>query len=92
MMNLLKRFKYSCVEALKAWRRWCQPGFTEIYYRGKPLEPDSKGRVVTHTKAPTYRPDIPRQGGRVVKAMPKQLKQMKEAQEKVSDDEVSQLP
>lgn len=49
------------------------------------LTEQPKGRVIatTHT---AYQAGATRTGGRVVKIMPRQLKQMKQAQEKVEDD------
>lgn len=44
-------------------------------------QPKSKGRVVKVTAPPEFDPEKLRTGGRVVKRMPRQLKQMKEAQE-----------
>jgi len=81
MKNLLERL-----------RAWWRP-VVEV-----PVEPvenphASRGRFITHTKAPTYRPHDSYQGGRVVKVMPKQLRKIKEAQEATEDEtSVTQLP
>lgn len=44
----------------------------------------NRGRVVKSTSKAEYSPE-PKTGGRVVKIMPRQLKQIKEAQEKLDD-------
>lgn len=46
-----------------------------------PVVNEPKGRVVKVTAPPEFDPEKPRTGGRVVKRMPRQLQQMKEAQE-----------
>ncbi len=48
------------------------------------LWPEPKGKV-THTQKAEYNPDAPKTGGRVVKLMPRQLKKIKEAQEKTEE-------
>lgn len=47
------------------------------------LEPPEHipGRVITSTKHPEYQPDSTRHGGRIVKAMPRKLRKIKEGQE-----------
>jgi hypothetical protein len=45
-----------------------------------------RGKVVKGTKRPEFDPRPGRRGGRVVKAMPRPLQKIKEAQEKVEDD------
>lgn len=52
---------------------------------GRIIQNQPKGRVIT-TKHTAYQAGATRTGGRVVKIMPKQLKQMKQAQERVEDD------
>lgn len=48
--------------------------------------PQPKGRVIKQTRAPEFNPDVKRGGGRIVKAMPRQLQKIKQAQEKFEDD------
>lgn len=45
-----------------------------------------RGRVVKVAAPPEYTPSAKHSGGRVIKAMPRQLKKIKEAQEKVADE------
>lgn len=47
----------------------------------------SAGKVVRATKRTEYEPNIIRTGGRVVKTMPRELRKIKEAQEKMPDDD-----
>lgn len=49
------------------------------------VEP-TKGRVVQVTSPPVYDPDQKAHGGRVVRVMPKELKKIKEAQEKAPSE------
>ena len=49
-------------------------------------EPENHGRVVRELKRAEYSPNMPRMGGRVVKAMPRELRKIKEAQEKVENE------
>ncbi len=51
----------------------------------------SRGKIIK-AKPVKFTPINQRRGGRVVKAMPKDLRKMKEAQEMVEDDDVSILP
>lgn len=67
---------------------WGRPGFNQIYYKGKRLDPDvdrSGGRVVSVTAPPEYTPDTARKGGRMVRIMPRQLKKIKDGQEQRSE-------
>lgn len=50
-----------------------------------------KGQVVK-AKPSKYNPDTTRRGGRIVKAMPKDLRKMKEAQERNIDPQMPFLP
>jgi hypothetical protein len=53
-----------------------------------PIEPPHRdGRVVTAAKHQDYSPDVRRTGGRVVKVMPRELKQIKKAQETLTDED-----
>lgn len=49
--------------------------------------PRPKGRVIKNTKSPEYSPVNTRRGGRVVKVMPNALQRIKEAQEKLPDED-----
>lgn len=55
--------------------------------------PQPKGRVIKQTRQPEFDPEIVnrRSGGRIVKVMPKQLQQIKAAQEKVENDEITRI-
>lgn len=53
--------------------------------------PKPKGRVIKQTRHSEFNPDPIRRGGRVVKAMPRQLQKIKAAQEKVEDDETPRI-
>lgn len=57
-----------------------------------PLPPAKpKGRVIKQTRHAEFNPDPSRRGGRIVKVMPRQLQKIKEAQEKVEDDETPKV-
>lgn len=45
----------------------------------------SRGRVVSDTKKAEFQPFRTRTGGRIVKAMPRQLQKVKQGQEKAGD-------
>lgn len=49
--------------------------------------PRPKGHVVKNAKRPAFNPITTRRGGRVVKAMPKTLQRIKEAQEALPDED-----
>lgn len=75
---------------------WQKPLSQSFVLNNEPIVsieiPQPKGHVVK-AKPAEYNPDTTRQGGRVVKAMPRELRKVKEAQELVPDDApVQQLP
>lgn len=79
MMKLLQKLKF-----------WHKPNFGQTFVpTSEPITkieiPGPRGgmRKVKHSE---YTPDTKRRGGRVVKAMPKELRRIKEEQEKVEDD------
>lgn len=52
------------------------------------LEPKQpRGRVIKNTRQTEFNPVISRRGGRVVRAMPRELQKIKEAQEKPVEDD-----
>lgn len=51
-----------------------------------PTPKQPRGHVIKRAKRPEYSPSSSRKGGRIVKAMPRQLQRIKEEQEKVEDD------
>jgi hypothetical protein len=72
------------------------PDYPELK-EAKPLPDEETDRVVesvelapqghiVQVQRPRYNPDITRRGGRVVKAMPRNLKKIKQAQERPLDD------
>lgn len=48
--------------------------------------PKPRGRVIKQTRHSEFNPNSQRQGGRIVKVMPRQLQKIKAAQEKFEDD------
>jgi hypothetical protein len=77
-MNLLQKlksiFKHDTVETEPVAAPPSEPPALAI---------EPKGHVVTTTKKVEYDPTAHRHGGRIVKAMPRELKKIKEAQEKI---------
>ena len=63
------------------WFQFWRPKLETAIAETPPEEPN-KGRVLKSTHAPTYDPFQKTKGGRVVKAMPRNLQKLKEAQEK----------
>lgn len=51
------------------------------------LPKQPKGRVIKRTRHAEFNPNPNRRGGRIVKAMPRELQKIKQAQEMVEDDE-----
>ncbi len=55
------------------------------------IDEQPKGHILK-AKTATFNPDHTRRGGRIVKAMPKDLRKMKEAQERPVDSQMPVLP
>lgn len=53
----------------------------------EPVKPKPRGRVIKETRRPEFDPTKRHGGGRIVKAMPRQLQKMKQAQDKIKDDD-----
>lgn len=79
---------------MKSLLKWLKRQFFEDSEPDEVIEPDippdpepvSRGKVVRELKRAEYRPDASRTGGRVVKAMPRELRKIKEAQERIADE------
>ena len=85
-MNLLQKLKYWWGDAPTEQPEPVEPVFTPI----EVLPVQGGIRKAKHLE---WSPDSTRKGGRIVKAMPKELRRVKEAQELVEDDDaVSKLP
>lgn len=85
-MNLLQKLKarYMLVNGLS------KPPVPEVEIEPEPIL-DVLSKPVIHggvhkTRSAEYTPNNHRHGGRIVKVMPRQLKQIKEAQERAPDD------
>jgi hypothetical protein len=85
-MNLLQKLKarYALVNELS------KPPVPEVEAEPEPIVSKLSKPVihggVQKTRSAEYTPNNHRHGGRIVKVMPRQLKQIKEAQERVEDD------
>lgn len=51
-----------------------------------PVKTQPRGRVIRQLRHPEFDPNPNRRGGRIVKAMPRELYKIKQAQEKFEDD------